>query len=102
MRMIIEFGFDLVTGTAGTVTIFLRRVFRVRIAALNHESFHDPVKNRSNIKSGASQLLKILDRVRRGVRPKLDHHVSFAGFNNGHFVPCVHGTRFLVLFFSCK
>src|SRR5438270_6105090 len=67
VRMIIELGFDFVTRAACAVAILFGRIFRIRIAALDHESFNDPVKNCAVVKSGARELLKILDGARRGV-----------------------------------
>src|SRR5438105_5675286 len=71
VRMIIDLGFDFVTRAARAVAILFGRVLGIRIAALDHESFNDPVKNCSVVKSGARELLEILDRVWRGVGPKL-------------------------------
>ncbi len=82
----IKFGFDVVTGPALSVTIFLRWVFRIRVAALNHESFDDPMENSAVVEALARQLFEILDGIWRSVSPKLYHHVAFAGFNYCDFV----------------
>ena len=84
--MIVELGIDVVTGSALPVAILFCRIFRIRIAALDHESFDDPVENRAVIKSLARQFLEILDRLWRGIRPKLHHHIAFARLYHGHFV----------------
>src|SRR5438874_10257033 len=51
MSMIVEFRFEFVTRAAFTVAIFFARIFRVRVATLNHESFHDPMNSRSVVKT---------------------------------------------------
>ena len=84
--MIVEFGLDLVTRSALTVAVLLRWILRIRVAALNHEAFDDPVKNGAVVETLPCELLKILNRVWRGVRPKLHHHIAFAGFNYGDFI----------------
>ena len=43
--MIVKLGLDLVSGTALSVAVLFRRIFRVRVAALDHESFDDAVEN---------------------------------------------------------
>src|SRR5690242_1548649 len=70
MRMIVEFGFDFVAGTAGAVTAFLGWVFRIRIASLDHETLHDSMKNRAIIKARARQFLEVLNRGGSGIAPK--------------------------------
>ena len=84
--MIVQLGLDCITRPALAVAVLLRRILRIWIAALNHEAFDDPVKNSAVVETLPCELLKILDRVWRGVRPKLHHHIAFAGFNYGDFV----------------
>src|SRR5436309_8601962 len=86
VRMIVKFGFDVVTGPALSVTIFLRWVFRIRVAALNHESFDDPMENSAVVEALARQLLEILDGVWRSISPKPHYHFAFAGLNHCHFI----------------
>ena len=84
--MIVELGLDVVTGSALPVAVLFCRIFRIRIAALDHEFFDDPVENRAVVKSLARQFLEILDRLWRGISPKLHHHIAFARLYHGHFV----------------
>ena len=86
MRMIVKLGFDLVTWTTSSVAVFFCRIFRIRVAALDHEPFDDPVENGAVVETGARQLLEILDRFWRGISPELHHHVAFAGFDHSDFV----------------
>jgi hypothetical protein len=44
------------------------------------------VENRPVVEPSTSQLLKILDRIWRGIGPKLDHHFAFVGFDHSDFV----------------
>ena len=80
--MIVEFGLDLVTRSALAVAFLFRWIFRIWVAALDHESFDDAVKNSPVVKSGARELLEVLNRIRRGVGPKLHDHFAFARFNH--------------------
>src|SRR4030095_12968601 len=85
VRMIVKLGFDPVTSRALPVTAFLRRVFGVGIAALNHEPLHDAMKNRAVVKTGSRQFLEVRDRFRRSVSPKLHHHSPPTCFDYRHF-----------------
>ena len=84
--MIVELGLDVVAGSAFAVAVLFCRVLRIRIAALDHESFDDSVENCPVVKALARQFLEILDRVRRGISPKLHHHIAFTRLYHGHFV----------------
>src|SRR5262249_51559862 len=86
VAMIVEFGLDVETGSALPVAIFFCGIFRIRIAALDHESFDDPVENRPVIETLARQFLEILDRVWCGISPKLHHHIAFVRLDTGNFV----------------
>src|SRR5262245_21418692 len=86
VTMIAELGLDVVPGSACAVAVLFCRIFRIRIAALDHESFDDPMENCPVVKSLARQFLEILDRVWRGISPKLHYHVAFAALDHGHFV----------------
>ena len=85
MRVVIELGLDVVTRPASAPHIFLARVFRKRVAALNHEAFDDAVKTGAVIKTFLRKFLEIGDRVRRSVSPELDNHGAFGGVNDGDF-----------------
>src|SRR5690348_16421388 len=97
--MIVELGLDLVVGAALSVGVLFRRIFRIRIAALNHEILDDPMENRAVIEALARQLLEVSDGVWRSVSPKLNDHIAFAGFYDCNFVGGAHG-RLLFLFFG--
>ena len=84
--MIVKLSLDLVTRTTLSVTVLFCRIFRIRVAALDHEFFDDPMENRSVVKSLARQFLEILDRLWRGISPKLHHHIAFARLYHGHFI----------------
>src|SRR5215813_2116642 len=71
MAMIVELSFNIVTGSALPVAILFCRIFRIRIAALDHELLDDPMENRPVIKALTRQLLEILNGVWRRIRPKL-------------------------------
>ena len=86
MRMIVKLGFDLVTRTTCSVAVLFCRIFRIRVAALDHESFDDPVENRPVIESLACQFLEVLNCVWRGIGPKLHHHIAFARLYHGQLV----------------
>src|SRR5437773_9629042 len=88
--VIVQLSFDVVTRTALSVTVLFHRIFRIWIASLDHELFDDPVENGGVVETLARQFLEILDRVWCSISPKLDHHVTFACFDYGHFVWCVH------------
>src|SRR5438309_10665716 len=76
VTVIVELGLDIVTRSALAVAVFFCRVFRIRIAALDHESFDDPVENRPVVKALACEFLEVFDRVRCCIGPKLYHHVA--------------------------
>src|SRR4029077_8321729 len=63
VAMIVELGLEVVPGSALPVAVLFCRIFRIRIAALAHEFFYDPVENRPVVKALARQFLEILDRV---------------------------------------
>ena len=84
--MIVELGLDVVPRSALPVAVLFCRVLRIRVAALDHEFFDDPVENRPVVKALARQFPEILDRVWRGISPKLYHHIAFARLYHGHFV----------------
>ena len=85
-----------------SVSALFRRILRIGIAALNHEPFDDPVEDGAVVKALARQLLKILDRVWRGIGPKLDDHFAFAGFDHSDFVWCTHRSGFFLFFGECR
>jgi hypothetical protein len=86
VAIIVELGLDVVSGAALPVAVLFYRIFRIRVAALDHEFFDDPVENRPVVKALARQFLEILDRVWRGISPKLYHHIAFARLYHSHFV----------------
>src|SRR5262245_48160504 len=86
VAMIVELGLDVVPRSAFAVTVLFCRIFRIRIATLDHEAFYDPVESRPVIKALACQFLKIIDRVSCGISPKLHHHIAFARFYYSNFI----------------
>ena len=82
MLVLVEFGLDLVTRSAFAVVVFFCRVFRIRIASLNHEPLDNAVKNGAVIEPLPCQLLEILNRIWRSVGPKLQRHFAFARLNH--------------------
>src|SRR5262249_1079746 len=86
MAMIVELGFEVVPGSALPVAVLFCRVFRIWIAALDHESFDDPVENCPVVKALARQFLEVLNRFWCGIRPKLHHHIAFTRLYHGHFI----------------
>ena len=102
VTVIVELGLDIVTRSAFAVAVFFCRVFRIRIAALNHESFDDPVENGPVVKALAREFLEVFDRVRCRISPKLHHHIAFAGFDHCDFIGRIHRSFFFFLFFSGK
>src|SRR5438874_13784472 len=79
MRMIVKLGFDLVTWATSSVAVFFCRIFRIRVAALDHEPFDEPAENGAVVETEARQLLETLDLFWRGISPELLHHIAFAG-----------------------
>ena len=86
MRTIIELGLDFVARIARAPFVFARRIFRERIATLDHETFDDPMKSRAIIESLLRQLLEVFDCLRRYIGPKLQDHFTGAGLDHGHFI----------------
>src|SRR5439155_13931092 len=85
MWVIVEFSFDFVAGSALSKAVLFRWIFRIRIAALNHESLDDAMKSCAVVKSRAGKFLKIFYCFRSGIGPKFDDHFAFVGFDHGHF-----------------
>ena len=71
VRAIAEFSFDLVAGIAGAPTKFLARILGERVAALDHETLHNPVKAGAVIKRIVGEFLEILHCFRGCLGPKL-------------------------------
>ena len=84
MGFIIELRLDLVTRTARADHWVIR--FAQRVAALDHETFDDPVEGRPVIESLAREFFEVLDCFWRDLRPKLHDHLTFGGFNHRHFI----------------
>src|SRR5207237_8202406 len=63
VTVIVELGLDIVTRSAFAVAVLFCRVFRIRTAAPNHESFDDPVQNAPGLKALARDVLDVFDRV---------------------------------------
>src|ERR1035437_6298308 len=84
--MVVEFGFNFVSGIAGAPRVFLARVLGQRITALNHETFDDAMETGAVIKAFLGEGLEILNGLGRGVGPKLDDHFAFGGGDLGNFV----------------
>jgi len=83
---IAKLGINLIAGIAGAPTVFLARIFGERIAALNHEALHNAMKTGAVIKGVIRQLLEILNRLGRNIRPELNHHLAPGGANHGNFL----------------
>ncbi len=95
MRAIVEFSGDGITGTAGTETGFVGGILSQRIATLDHEAPHDPMKRGAVVKAFAREFLEICNRPGRHFRPKFDDHFAVASFEHGHFfLICIHGFLF--------
>ena len=67
-------------------TGLLGRVFGERIAALDHKALDDAVEAGAVVKAGLRQFLEILNRLGRGIGPKLDDHIPFRRADHGHFL----------------
>src|SRR4029077_4434830 len=100
--MIVKLGLDVVIGSAFAVAVLLCRIFRIRIAALNHEFLDDPMENRAVVKTLSRKLFEILDRIWCRIGPKLQDHIAFAGLDYCDFVGCIHLRFFLLLLFPAK
>src|SRR4051794_11504885 len=98
MRTVIEFGFDFVAGIARAPRRFLAGIFGERIAALDHEPFHNAVKGSSIVVTALRKLLEILNRFGSDFRPEFHHHFPKGSLNHSDFV-CVHSFLFFRLFF---
>src|SRR5437870_8443726 len=83
--MIVKLGLDVVIGSAFAVAV-LCRIFRIRIAALNHEFLNDPMENRAVVKTLSRKFFEILDRIWCRIGPKLHDHIAFAGLDYCDFV----------------
>ena len=86
VRAVIELGLDLVTRPARAPQVFLARVLGQRVAALNHETFDDPVKTSAVIKAFLGEGFEILDGLGRDLGPEFDDHFTFGGVDDGDFV----------------
>jgi hypothetical protein len=86
----IEFGFDLVPGTAGAPHGFLAGILGERIATLDHEAFDDAMKGGAVVKTFAGKCFEVLDGLWCDVRPKLHDHFACGSFDNGYFVGIAH------------
>ena len=84
--MIVKLGLDVVIGSAFAVAVLLCRIFRIRVAALNHELLNDPMENRAIVKTLSRKFFEILDRIWCRIGPKLQDHIAFAGLDYCDFV----------------
>jgi len=85
MRPVIEFRGDTIAGTANSIAAFFRRIFRIRITALDHEPLDNTVKGGAVIKAFPCQFLEILHGLGSDFRPKFRDHLAGAGFQYGDF-----------------
>src|SRR5208283_3463196 len=85
VRAVIELGLDLVAWPARAPQILLARIFRERIAALNHETFDDAVKTGAVIKAFLGERFEIFDGLGRDLGPEFDDHFAFGGGDLGNF-----------------
>src|SRR5207247_6575946 len=90
MGAVIEFGFDFVTRSAFSIAAFFSRIFRVWIAALDHESLDDTMENCAVVKTRTRQFFEVLDRLGSSVVPELHDHIPFTRFDDCDFVGCIH------------
>ena len=86
VRAVVELGLDLVAGIAGAPAGFVRDVFGERVAALDHEAFHDAMERGAVVEPLAGELLEVLDVAGGDVGPELDDHLAVAGVDEGDFV----------------
>ena len=86
MRTIVELRLDAMARTAGAPAFLGIEVLGQRLAALYHKSLHDAMKRRAIVKTIPGQLLEILDRLRRDIRPEFHNHLARGGFDDGYFV----------------
>src|SRR5579884_691485 len=92
VRAVVEFGLDLVTGTAGAPACFGVRIFGERVATLNHETLNDAVKTGAVVKTFSRQRLEIFNGSGCDVRPEFKDHFAFGGEDVSDFVHKIYGS----------
>src|SRR5581483_6286705 len=85
MRAFIELGLDLVARPARAPTVLRARVFRERIAALDHEALHDAVKSSPVVESLVGEGFEVLDGFGRNVGPEFHDHFARGRFDDSNF-----------------
>jgi len=96
--MIVKLGLDVCDRVRLAVAVLLCRIFRIRIAALNHEFLNDPMENRAVVKTLSRSFLKFSIVFWCRIGPKLHDHIAFAGLDYCDFVDEFMGASFC--FFS--
>src|SRR6187455_3141942 len=104
MGLLVELCLNFVSRITGSPTCLLVFVLGEWIATLDHESLDDTMKSSAIVKPRLGQLLEVLDRLRRNVRPKLSHHFTFARFDYRYFLFAwfIHWGRFLFCRCRCR
>ena len=82
---IVEFRLDLIARAAFTPMVFFARIFRERIAALNHEALDHTMKAGAVVKSFFRERFEIFDRSGRDLGPEFNDHFAFSRPDHGHF-----------------
>ena len=91
MRTIVELRLDLVARAAFTPMVFFARIFRERIAALNHEALDHAMKAGAVVKSFFRERFEIFDRSGRDLGPEFNDHFAFSRSDHGHFLGVARG-----------
>src|SRR5689334_15648891 len=86
MGFVVEFGFDLVAGAAGSPPAFHLRVPRQWIATLDHEILHDAVERGAVVKPFFGEGLEVFHRPGRYVGPEFNDHFTRRCFDDRDFV----------------
>ena len=93
--LVVELGFDLVAGIAGSPAGLVGLVLGEWISALDHEVLDDAMETRSIVEAFLGERLEILNGLGCHLRPKLNDHGAFAGFDDCYFLRIHFTCRFL-------
>src|SRR5690242_3927174 len=83
MRCVVEFSLQLLTRAAHPIGLRFVGIFGIGIAALNHETRNDAMKDRSVVKAGLGQFNEVFDVLGSLVGEKGDFHVAELRLNDG-------------------
>ena len=86
MGVVVELGIDAVARPAGAPDILRRRHFGQRVAALDHKALDNAMETGAIVESSFGEFFEIGDRIRRGLGPESDDHLTLRGVDDSDFI----------------